>query len=100
VMDSKGGDDLKSMRPVWCMFGGPGGAAVLALLPSSEPLILNGEPYHVVLIPSAPVPIGGCLVYVPARWIKPAEIGVDGLMSVYVSMGVTRPEKLAQTAGD
>ena len=31
-----GGDqgDLKSMRPVWCFFGGEGGAAVLGLMPS------------------------------------------------------------------
>ncbi|MEX1061137.1 MAG: DUF502 domain-containing protein, partial [Methyloceanibacter sp.] len=30
--------DLKSMRPVWCFFGGEGGAAVLGLMPSPEPV--------------------------------------------------------------
>ncbi len=51
--------------------------------------MLNGEPYHVVLVPSAPVPVGGALVYVPVKWVKPADIGIEGLMSIYVAMGVT-----------
>ena len=34
---------------------------------------------------------GGALIYVPADWIKPAEGGVERLMNVYVSMGVTPP---------
>ncbi|MGI8725167.1 MAG: hypothetical protein ACR2J1_07395, partial [Methyloceanibacter sp.] len=40
---------------------------------------------------SAPVPFGGALIYVPAEWVKPAEGGVERLMNVYVSMGVTPP---------
>jgi uncharacterized membrane protein len=79
------------MSPVWCFFGGEGGAAVLALMPSSKPVVIGGEEYVGVLVPSAPVPLGGALVYVPRRWVKPAEGGVDELMSVYVSMGVTPP---------
>lgn len=82
-------DGFQGMRPVWCFFGGDGGAAVLALLPSHETVMLNGEPYHVVLVPSAPVPVGGALVYVPVKWVKPADIGLEGLMSIYVAMGVT-----------
>jgi uncharacterized membrane protein len=44
------------------------------------------------LIDSAPVPVGGCLVYVPVQWVKPAEFGVEALMSIYVSMGVVSPQ--------
>ena len=33
--------DLKSMRPVWCFFGGEGGAAVLGLMPSPEPVMIG-----------------------------------------------------------
>ena len=44
-----------------------------------------------MLIPSAPVPFGGALVYVPAEWVKPAQGGVERMMNVYVSMGVTPP---------
>jgi uncharacterized membrane protein len=91
IMDTKDADGLKGMRPVWCYFGGPGGAAVLALLPTPQTVELEGTRYHAILVPSAPVPVGGGLLYVPADWIKPADIGVEGLMSVYVSMGVVLP---------
>jgi uncharacterized membrane protein len=37
------------------------------------------------------VPIGGALIYVPSEWVKPAGGGVERLMNVYVSMGVTPP---------
>jgi uncharacterized membrane protein len=91
IVDTKNGDSLKSMSPAWCYFGGKPGAAVLALLPSKTPINLGGQDYLAVLIPSAPVPFGGALVYVPAAWIEPAEGGIDELMSVYVSMGITAP---------
>jgi uncharacterized membrane protein len=91
VMDRRDEDGLKSMSPVWCFFGGDGGAGVLGLLPMPKPIVIGGELYHVVLVPSAPVPVGGALIYVPAAWVKPANIGVETLMSIYVSMGVASP---------
>jgi len=91
-------DGLKSMSPVWCHFGGPdatdGGVAVLALLSTPEPLLLGGKPYLAVLVPTAPVPIGGGLLYVPQSWVVPAEIGMEALTSLYVSMGVTSAQHL------
>ena len=98
IVDTKDGDSLKSMSPAWCYFGGKPGAAVLALLPSNAPIQLGGERYLAVLIPSAPVPFGGALVYVPAAWVEPAEGGIDELMSVYVSMGITPPGRKAKDA--
>jgi uncharacterized membrane protein len=92
IVDRKDQDGLKSMSPVWCFFGGDGGAAVLGLLPMPKPIMIGNERYHVILVPSAPVPVGGCLIYVPASWIKPANIGVEALMSIYVSMGVASPQ--------
>jgi uncharacterized membrane protein len=71
ILERKDDGGLSGMRPVWCFFGGEGGAAVLALLPSPDTIMLHGEPYHVVLVPSAPVPIGGALVYVPVKWVRP-----------------------------
>jgi uncharacterized membrane protein len=91
IVDTKEGGDLKSMTPVWCFFGGEPGAAVLALLPSAKPVAIGAHDYVGILVPSAPVPVGGALIYVPQTWIRPAEGGVDELMSVYVSMGVTPP---------
>ena len=90
--------DLKSMRPVWCFFGGEGGAAVLGLMPSPEPVVIGEHSYLGLLVPSAPVPFGGALIYVPSEWVKPAEGGVERLMNVYVSMGVTPPMSMPRAA--
>jgi uncharacterized membrane protein len=60
-------------------------------LPSAAPVRIGGHEYVGILVPSAPVPVGGALVYVPTGWIRPAEGGVDELMTVYLSMGVTPP---------
>ena len=91
IVDRGGEDNFKSMRPVWCFFGGDSGAAVLGLMPSPEPVVIGEHNYLALLVPSAPVPFGGALIYVPAEWVKPAEGGVERLMNVYVSMGVTPP---------
>ena len=92
IMERRDQDGLKIMSPVWCSFGGEGGATVLGLLPMPKPILIGGQHYHVVLVPSAPVPVGGALIYVPAAWVKPANIGVESLMSIYVSMGVASPQ--------
>jgi uncharacterized membrane protein len=47
-----------------------------------------------VLIPSAPVPVGGSLIFVPAKSVVAADLSVDAFMSIYVSMGVTGPQFL------
>jgi uncharacterized membrane protein len=96
MLDRKEQADLQSMRPVWCFFGGEGGAAVLALLPTPEPVLLGGQQCHVVLVPTAPVPFGGGLFFVPVEWIKPAPFGVEGLTSIYVSMGISAPQYFAR----
>ena len=91
LVDRGGEDNFKSMRPVWCFFGGEGSAGVLGLMPSPEPVVIGEQRYVAVLVPSAPVPFGGALIYVPVEWVKPADGGVERLMNVYVSMGVTPP---------
>lgn len=99
IMDASGGEDMKNMSAVWCFFGGDkSGAAVFGLLPTREMVKLGSEDYLGVLLPTAPVPIGGALIYVPARWVEPAEGAVDHLMTVYVSMGVQPPGGLKDVA--
>lgn len=90
LLDKSKNQDIATMTPVWCYFGGQG-AAVLALRPSSEIVTLKGRPYCAVLVPTAPIPIGGGLLYLPVEWIEPAQMGVDELTSIYVSMGLTPP---------
>lgn len=87
-------DGLKSMSAVWCHFGGPGGAAALALLSSPQAVLLDGRRYLAVIVPTAPVPVGGGLLYVPEEWVQPADVGVEALTSIYVSLGVTSSQHL------
>jgi uncharacterized membrane protein len=87
----------KSMSPVWLHFGGKNsgqGTTVLGLLSTPEPVLLGGNPYVGVLVPTAPVPVGGGLLYVPPDWVEPADVGMEGLTSIYVSMGVTSAQYL------
>ncbi len=90
LLDQPQEADIRAMSPVWCFFGGKG-AAVLALAPSAQPIEIDGQGYIAVLVPTAPVPFGGALIYVPAAWVRPADIGVDKLTAIYVSMGITPP---------
>jgi uncharacterized membrane protein len=91
VLDRKEAADIGTMSPVWCFFGGPGGAAVLALAPGAEAIDIDGRRYLPVLVPTAPVPFSGALLYVPIDWLQPANIGIDTLTATYVSMGITSP---------
>jgi uncharacterized membrane protein len=91
-------DGMRSMRPVWLHFGGIGGAAVLGLQSTSEPVRMGDLDYLAVLVPTAPVPVGGGLLYVPSGWVTPAEVGIEGLTSIYVSMGITSQQHLGRAA--
>ena len=92
-------EGMRSMSPVWLHFGGGEGAAVLGLLSTPEPVQIGGRDYLAVLVPTAPVPVGGGLLYVPSEWVTPAEVGVDGLTSIYVSMGITSSQHLGARTG-
>jgi uncharacterized membrane protein len=96
MMDKKHGADLQGMSVVFCIFGKESGAAFLALLPTPEVFSIGGVDYHVVIVPTAPVPLGGSLIFVPAKSVQPANLSVDAFMSIYVSMGVTGPQFLRQ----
>ena len=95
LLERKNDNEFGSMSPVWCFVGGDRGAAVLGLLPRPEPVDVGGEPYHVILVPFAPVPFGGTLAYVPAKWVVPADMRVENLITTYVSMGVSSPKSIA-----
>lgn len=94
MMDKKKSADLQGMRVVFCQFGKETGAAFLALLPTPEVFRIGEVDYHAVLIPSAPVPVGGSLIFVPASSVVHADLSVDAFLSIYVSMGVTGPQFL------
>jgi len=85
---------VKSMSPVWLHFGGVGGSAVLGLLSTPEPVRVGEIDYLAVLVPTGTGAVGGGLIYVPVAWVTPADLGVDGLTSIYVSMGITSAQHL------
>jgi uncharacterized membrane protein len=94
LLSQREDDGLKSMSAVWCTFGGGHGVKVLGLLSTPEPIDMGGQLYFGVLVPTAPVPVGGGLLYVPKDWVSPADIGMDAVTSIYVSMGVTSAQHL------
>lgn len=92
-------EGMQSMSAVWCHFGGSADdghprAAVLALLSTPEPVLIGGQPYLGVILPTAPVPVGGGLLFLPQAWVTPAHVGIDALTSIYVSMGMTASQHL------
>ena len=98
LLAKEGADtDIKGMSPVICYFGDLTGPAVLALLASPDRYQVGDQEYQLVIIPTAPVPFGGALLMIPCDRIKPAPMPVDGLMSIYVSMGITAPEYMQTT---
>ena len=99
MLGERDADGLKSMSPVWVSFGGPGGVKVLGLLSTPEPVRIGEIDYLAVLVPTSPVPVGGGLIYVPSDWVQPAEVGVEGLTSIYVSMGITSAQHLGEAKG-
>jgi uncharacterized membrane protein len=92
--------DMQAMTPVLCQFGGAGGTLALALMPSAERIHIDGSDYYTVIIPTAPVPFGGALLYVPVECVKPAACSVRGLISIYMSMGVSSAEHLTRRIDD
>jgi uncharacterized membrane protein len=86
--------DIRGMSPVLCHFGDDASPAVLALLASPDRYTFGDQEFQMIIIPTAPVPFGGALLMMPVRSIKPIPLSVDGLMSIYVSMGITAPNFL------
>ncbi len=97
MLDKKDDDALQGMSAVFCFFGNETATGVLAFLVSPERFQLNGRDYHIVVIPTAPLPFGGAMLFVPVEQVKPADMPVDGLMSIYLSMGVSAPQYMTKT---
>jgi uncharacterized membrane protein len=94
LFEKKDPGELQGMKAVFCFFGERTGAGILALLVSPEQFCINGRNFYIVIVPTAPVPVGGGLFFVPVEMVQPTEVSVEGLMSIYVSMGVSAPQFL------
>jgi uncharacterized membrane protein len=98
MFDQRDAAAMKGMRVVFCYFGKESGAGLLALLVSPERYRINSRDYQIIIVPTAPVPVGGGLLFVPAEVVQPTDLSVEGLMSIYVSMGITASQFLARTS--
>ena len=94
LLQQRDEDGVKQMSAVWCHFGGRGGVAALALLSSPQAVEVGGRRCLALIVPTAPVPIGGGLLFVPEEWVEPASVGVEAVTSIYVSLGVTAGQYL------
>lgn len=98
LVDKKQDADLTGMSPVFCFFGEDGGVGILALLVSPQRFRINGKDYHIVIVPTAPVPVGGGLLFMPVEMVKAADVTMEAVVSIYVSMGVSAPQFLPTAA--
>jgi uncharacterized membrane protein len=98
MLDQKDSAAMKSMQVVFCCFGKENGAGLLALLVSPQLYRINSRDYQIIIVPTAPVPIGGGLLFVPAEVVQPTDLSVEGLISIYVSMGITADQFLSRAS--
>ncbi len=99
MMEPQDNVELQSMTPVLCSFGGQWGTGFPAFMPTSEVFMIQDKAFHVVLIPTAPIPFGGAVLCVPKEWVRPLKCGVDGLLNMYMSMGATLPKYFGKDPG-
>lgn len=89
----KDAGELKGMQVVAVSFGD--GALFLCLLVTPQLFDVAGSSRQLVLIPTAPVPMGGAMLFVPATSVAPVPgLGIEDFMKFYVSMGAALPTSL------
>lgn len=93
LLNREAQEDVQQMSVVFCTFGEPGGGAgVLGLLASPERFRIGTQDYRLLFIPTAPIPMTGGLLFVPAHAVTKAEISVDDMLKIYFSLGILSPQ--------
>ncbi|MGL6044573.1 MAG: hypothetical protein ACRC1J_11675, partial [Sandaracinobacteroides sp.] len=78
-----------------------GGIDTIAFLASPETLDVGGGPCRIVLIPTAPVPIGGALLLVAAHKVHVLpQMKFEDVAKLYLTMGMTPPDILKKAGPD
>jgi uncharacterized membrane protein len=96
LMPSSDTENLKGMRVVYVSFGNtfvsPG---TLALMPSMERFQIGGRDHWIVIVPTAPIPVGGAMLFVPAETVFSTDMSIDAFAGSFISLGVsTAPFKI------
>ncbi len=99
LVRSMGGSRAEEMQAMAvCRIEFGGGVETIAFLASPETFDIGGGPARLVLIPTAPVPIGGALLLVAATKVHVIpDMKFDDLAKLYLTMGMTPPEYLRST---
>ncbi|MEP0814182.1 MAG: DUF502 domain-containing protein [bacterium] len=67
---------------------------LLGLLPSSDPIHIDGRPYFMVYYPATPVPMSGQNFLIPASEVYATGLKFEDMTKVLVSIGAIAPEIL------
>lgn len=87
--------ELQGMAVALIRFGPA--VEIMGLLATPQIFDLGQGPQHLVMLPTAPVPIGGALMFVSVDSVRLVpELGVDDMAKFYVSMGTIAPSGLAR----
>jgi uncharacterized membrane protein len=85
--------EMSAMAVCRVEFGG--GIETIAFLASGEILDVGGGPARLVLIPTAPVPIGGALLLVAAEKVHIVhDMKFEDIARLYLTMGMTPPAQM------
>jgi uncharacterized membrane protein len=85
--------ELQGMAVVMVRYGDD--IDMMALLATPKIFDLGHGPQHLVMLPTAPVPIGGAMMFVGVERVRHMpELGVDDMAKFYVSMGTIAPKGL------
>jgi len=85
-------EQLKGMRVVYCEFGEPGTAGMLALMVDNTTYRFRDQDCRLVYVPTSPLPMTGCLMTVAADKIEPIDMSPEHLLRIYFSVGVLARE--------
>lgn len=88
--------EFRGMSVVYCTFGKGNGATFLGLRPNKETFTVGNVQHCIVMIPTAPIPMGGSLMLVPVESVKPADMNIEDFMQIYVSMGAAADALMPQ----
>lgn len=91
MLERQDESELQNMSVVFCDFGGNHGAGFLCLLANAERFRFEDRDYHIVYMPTSPIPMTGGIIFVPAESVRPVSMSVDKLLEIYFSMGILAP---------
>ncbi len=90
LMPSSDMENLKGMRVVYVRFGSSSvSPGTLALMPSMDVHQIAGRDHWIVIIPTAPIPVGGAMLFAPAEAVFSTDMSIDAFAGSFVSMGVS-----------